>query len=224
MFNLDPIDKNAGPWAAELIKRLHYLHAMPHHFSRPYGYRVTLAMDDSWAGLLIFNRTQVVYQRGFFGQLSHVAADQAPYTNWQILNLCRVLVNPDCQPGGSLYTATHLPGYYDRKGEFKSTLASEMIRASVSRIGFDYLMAKPPVFLDQPYEITYLVSYCNTSLHRGVIYRAAGFELYTNAPIQMYRHPIPALTPSQHTAIMAASMTDGRANRLRERRMQLQLF
>ena len=61
--------------------------------------------------------------------------------------------------------------------ELRSDLASWAIDQALRRVGFDYLQARPPVDCADPYIIRVVLSYCNTSLHRGTIYRAAGFKL-----------------------------------------------
>lgn len=81
------------------------------------------------------------------------------------------------------------------------------------------------MFLDEPYEIRWLLSYCDTSLHKGTIYRSAGFELYrTNERgIQTWRIRLPRLTTVQDRAIRRASETNPRAQRYRAARAQLEL-
>ena len=101
-----------------------------------------------------------------------------------------------------------------------------MIGLAVERVGYEYLLRRPPVFLDEPYQIDWLMSYCDTRVHRGVIYAAAGFELYrTNGnSIQTWRMRLPALRVEQHAPIRAASLADKRAQYHRAKRAQLALL
>lgn len=114
----------------------------------------------------------------------------------------------------------------DRKGAFRSRLASSVLRLAMHNIGFDYLTRRPPCFLDEPYEIRWLLSYCDTRLHKGTIYRAAGFKLYrTNSQgIQTWRVRLPALTASQDRKIRRASEVNPRSIRYRAAWAQMKLF
>jgi hypothetical protein len=142
-----------------------------------------------------------------------------------VLNLARVYVNPDWQPGGYFYHPQYIPGFNDRKGVFRSTLASNAINAMAARVGFDYLMQRPPCFLDEPYQIEWLMSYCDTRIHRGTIYKAAGFELYrTNDDgIQTWRLPLPALSPDQDRQVREAARVSKRSQEYRAKRNQIRM-
>ena len=70
-----------------------------------------------------------------------------------------------------------------------------------------------------------MLSYCDPALHRGVIYRASGFELYrtNDRGLQTWRKGLAPLTPAEHAAIRERSRTDRRAIQYRGRRAQLAL-
>jgi hypothetical protein len=104
-------------------------------------------------------------------------AGRAEYDRWTILNLARVWLHPSVQRGGAFYSPELLPGYTDRRGVWRSTLASTVIELALARVGYDYLRTHPPCFPDEPYQIKVVLSYCDTTKHKGTIYRAAGFEL-----------------------------------------------
>ena len=142
-----------------------------------------------------------------------------------MLNLARVLIYPEWQRGGQFCNPKDVPGFYDRKGEWHSKLASELLLAAVNGIGFAYLTHRPPCFLEEPYEIRWLLSYCDTSLHKGTIYRAAGWELYsTNARgIQTWRVRVPGLNSWEDKDIRAIAATHPRSVRYRNQRAQLGL-
>jgi len=101
-----------------------------------------------------------------------------------------------------------------------------VLKIAAEKIGFDYLMQRPPCFLDEPYRIKYLLSYCDTRLHKGTIYREAGFELYrTNkAGIQTWRLPVRGLTAAEDNQVQEASRVNTRAIRYRAQRAQMGLF
>lgn len=65
----------------------------------------------------------------------------------------------------------------DRLRTWRPALASAAIGAALARVGFDYLMTHPPCFVDQPYAVRAVLSYCDTRRHRGTVYRSAGWHL-----------------------------------------------
>jgi hypothetical protein len=114
-----------------------------------------------------------------------------------------------------------VPGFTDRNGVFRSTLASAAIRQALGQIGADYLLEHPPCFVDEPYKIRAVLSYCDTRLHRGVIYPAAGFALArTNAAgIQTWWMPAVALpTRDEDRRIRALAASCPRSERIRQAR------
>jgi len=166
-------------WASDAVSEHHYLHKPPDRRSRPLCYVVRLA-THGYIGCLWFGRPEST--RCFHGTLTYgsrqdAAAGRAAYDRWEVLNLSRVWLCSSVQPGGDLYRPDFLPGFVDRQGHFRSTLASTVIRLALARVGFDYLRLHPPVFVDEPYAIRAVLSYCDTRLHRGTIYRAAGWLL-----------------------------------------------
>lgn len=204
------------------VTKHHYLH-------RPVDARCSVeayavALRGVPVGLLMFGRPEATRCANWYGGVDDVAAGRCEVTRWQVLNLARVWFDPAVQPGGALHYAT--PGYHDRRGVWRSTLASDAIRLAAQSIGVDYLLRRPPCFLDEPYQIEYLMSYCDRKLHRGTIYRAAGFECYrTNTnQIETWRLRLPPLTPEQHTAVRKASLASPRSQRYRAERGQGRLF
>lgn len=223
------LDKENRWIAQSLVTEHHYLHAPVDARCSVEGYNIYY--DECFSGVLLFGRPRSTRCADWYGSVEDVQSGRCEVTRWQVLNLARVWIIPELQPGGALwqYWGKHinhyLPGFFDRKGVFRSTLASEVLRAAVERIGFDYLLQRPPVFLDEPYEIKWLLSYCDTKLHKGTIYKAAGFELYrtNDAGIQTWRVRLPCLTPEQDRAVRQASETSKRAQKYRAQRAQLQL-
>lgn len=211
-----------GEQAAQDIVSHHYLHTMPDPRTQYEIFSINL--DDRRAGWLIFGRPESTRFWGWYGGLEDVASGRCPVTRWQVLNLARVFIHPEFQHGGLLCNPETVPGFIDRFGVWRPALASAAIQTAVQSIGFSYLLWRPPVFLDQPYEICWLLSYCDTRFHRGTIYKASGFDLYrTNrAGLQTWRIPMPALTKNQHCWIKSISDRDPRASRFRAKRDQLQ--
>jgi hypothetical protein len=214
-------------WIWSKMEQDHYLHTMPDYRTSYEVFGGYLpGFDNLMAAALIFGRPEATRCGDWYGGVEDVGAGRCEVTRWQVLNLSRVRVDPVFQAGGSYYHPEILPGFTDRRGTWRSTLASEAIRAAVERIGYEYLLRRPPCFLDEPYEIRWLLSYCDTHLHKGTIYRAAGFELYrTNKRgIQTWRIRLPGLSPQEDQMIRAASLSNPRSIRYRAERAQLSLF
>lgn len=205
-------------WAQEQVARHHYLRAPVPRVARPEAWAV-MAPTLGRVGCLVVARPQATRVRGWYGSLNDLATGRCTVSYWQVLCLARVWLDPRVQRGGAWWGPDALPGYTDRCGRWHSTLASTALRLLVPLVGYEYLLARPPCYPDEPYEHTWLMSYCDTARHRGTIYRAAGWELYRTAEgVQTWRTPLPPLTPAQHAAVVAASLADARARRYRARR------
>lgn len=213
-------------WICSKIEQDHYLHTMPDYRTSYEVFGACLpGFDNLMAAALIFGRPEATRCGNWYGGVEDVEAGRCEVTRWQVLNLSRFWAHPIFQAGGSYYRPEVLPGFTDRRGTWRSTLASDAIRAAVERIGYEYLLRRPPVYLDEPYEIRWLLSYCDTRLHKGTIYKAAGFELYrtNDAGIQTWRIRLPELTPEQDVQVQAASLTNPRAIRYRAQRAQMRM-
>lgn len=233
IVSLDPLDKAGKSQAQRLVARDHYLHAQVDPRCSVEGYQIvspSLQGGESdvlsaGVGIFLLGRPEATRVNGWYGSVEDVASGRCQVTRWQVLNLARVWIDPRYQPGGQFHHPSTCPGFIDRKGRFRSTMASTAIFALSARVGFDYLVRRPPVFLDEPYEIRWLLSYCDTRLHKGIIYRSAGFELYrTNQHgIQTWRLPLPPLTSEQDSAVRNASRLSRRSQAYRARRAQLEM-
>lgn len=161
-----------------------------------------------------------------YGSAADVAAGRAAFDRWELVNISRVWLHPHVQRGGRYHNPEELPGYVDRRGEFRSTLASTLLRAVLGRVGFDYLRAHPPVDTAYPYQLRAALSYCDTRLHRGTIYQAAGFALArTNERgVQTWWTPaVAALTEAEDAEVRDLSERSPRSRRIRAERAQLTL-
>jgi hypothetical protein len=208
---------------ARAIEEGHYLHKMPHFKT---SYEIYVIMTDDLLkriGYLVFGRPQATRCQDWFGSVEDVRAGRCEVTRYQVLNLARVWIDPRFQADGELCNPEYVPGFYDRRGLWRSTLASTVIKQWIRQYSQNYLMVRPPVFLNEPYELKWLLSYCDTRLHRGVIYQQAGFELFrTNEDgIQTWRIRLNGLDGMQNKMVIAASERDQRAIRIRAQRDQL---
>lgn len=227
MITLRSLDRAGLHWAQQVVTEQHYLHTPVDARCSVEGYAVDVdGLGLGRIGVLLFGRPEATRCGNWYGGVEDARAGRCEVTRWQVLNLARVWFDPRTQRGGEWFSAAYLPGFVDRRGVWRSTLATTAIRQAVQQIGLDYLLRRPPCFLDEPYEIRWLLSYCDTRLHRGVIYQQSGFELYrTNArSIQTWRIRLPALSEEQDAAIQAASLLNTRSQRYRAQRAQMYLF
>jgi hypothetical protein len=166
-------------WCKASIVAGHYLHTWPDPRTRPLAYVVEIPAGPR-IGCLTFGRPEAT--RCYRGELTYgsrhqqLAGDVA-WDRWELLNLSRVWIHPDAQAGGPLCRRSTVPGFADRAGVWRSSLASTAVLRAIEAVGVDYLIRYPPVYLGMPYQIRVVLSYCDRSLHRGYLYRACGFAL-----------------------------------------------
>ncbi len=227
-IELHLMDKSEIRLAQEILTEHHYRHAPVDPRCSVEGYEIQV-YNVGFSGYLIFGRPEATRCQDWYGNMADFRSGRCECTYWQVLNLARVWIIPELQPGGAhweywgRYVDRYLPGFWDRKGVFRSTLASDVLKMAVERVGFDYMMRRPPCFLDEPYEIQWLLSYCDPAFHKGTIYKAAGFNLHhTNEDgLMTWRIRLPALTPDQDQAVRDASMDNPRSRSYRAKRAQL---
>lgn len=233
MITLTVADAEGLAWAQRQVAAHHYLHAPVDPRCSPLAYLVQLdhpSILPQRVGCLVFGRPEATrcYDGGLaYGSSADVQAGRAQYDRWCILNLARVWLSPHVQEGGTWCRPSLIPGYTDRRGVWRSTLASSVIELALARVNYDYLAARPPVDCSYPYQIRALLSYCDRRLHRGTIYRAAGFQLArTNARgIETWYTPsVAPLSAEQDVQVRRLAELAPRSQRIRSQRMQLRLF
>jgi hypothetical protein len=109
-----------------MVTHAHYLHRPVDPRTRPLAYLGYLGGER--VGCLIFGRPESTrcYQGGLtYGSLADVQAGKAQYSRWEVLSLARVWLSPEVQAGGASYRPDLLPGFVDRRGAWRSTLASQ---------------------------------------------------------------------------------------------------
>ena len=108
-------------------------------------------------------------------------------TQWQVVDLCRIYLDPAVQYGGQWCEPGEVPGYVDRKGRWRPTVATWAIGEVLARVQADRVRLWPPVYPAQPYHIELAISYSDPKYHKGTIYRQANaLPMYTDgsgAPI-----------------------------------------
>ena len=211
-------------WAQRTVALHHYLRKRVDPRSRPFTYTVHISGREMPVGCLIFGRPEA--SRCYDGNLTYgsqadVQRERACFDRWAVLNLARVWLDPAVQPGGALYSSEHLPGYVDRRGVWRSTLASSAIREALAFVGYDYLKAHPPVDCAFPYQIEAVLSYCDLSKHKGTIYRAAGFQLARRNERGIetwFTQDICPLSPAEDRHIHDLAAASARSRRIRAER------
>lgn len=202
----------AGPAEFALAQRMvaerHYLHTPVDSRTSPLAYIVRMQSDA--VGCLIFGRPESTrcYSGSLtYGSLDDIAAGRAHYSRWEIINLARIWLDPSIQRGGAHY----IPN-----------AATYSVAQALRRVVIDYLIARPPCFLDEPWPLRICLSYCNTRLHTGALYRAANFSLARRNEngIETYARPLRHLTHAERRQVEAASQRSPRSRRFRSARYQ----
>lgn len=220
MWMLRQLDRSGIASAQVLVTARHYLGKPVDARCSVEGYEVR-GQNDAF-GVLLVGRPQATACYPWYGSVDDVASGRAEVTRWQVLNLARVYFHPFVQSGGRLHGPQHLPGFTDRHGAWRSALGSWAITELAERVVLEYLLRRPPCFLEEPYELRWLLSYCDTRRHRGALYRASGFELFRQnaAGVQTWRLPLRALRPEEHRLVRAAALSSARSAEHRARRAQ----
>jgi hypothetical protein len=224
MLKVTLAEKSGLKWAQEQVCDHHYLHTPVDERCSPVAMLVTLFNER--VGCLIFGRPEATRVNGWYGSVEDVHTGKCRLTRWEVLNLARVWLNPSLQREGRWYHPqglvgpSLLPGFYDRQRNWHSTVASSAIDLALEQIAFHYLVCKPPVWMEEPYQIREVLSYCDSRKHKGTLYRASGFTLVrTNkSGIETYVRPVRSLTVDEQAVIMKRSEQDPRCRKLRERR------
>jgi len=201
-------DKAGLQWAQSMVTQYHYLKKPVDIRSRPISYHVLQGGER--VGCLIFSRPESTFCRGWYGSVEDVQFGICPLTRWQVLNLSRVWLHPSIQQGGA---------------HFIASAASQVIGQALKRVGYDYLIEMPVLWMEEPYEIAQCLSYCDTRVHQGTLYRACNFRWMRKNEdgIETYVRPLRRLTHAEHRHIQARSEHDPRAQRLRRERDYQQL-
>lgn len=196
-------------WAQRTITVQHYLHAPVDARTSPLAYVLYHADLLQPVGCLIFGRPEAT--RCYSGQLLYGSVDdvnhgRASCTRWQVINLARVWLSPLIQSNGAYY----LPN-----------AASYCIAQALRRVVVDYLVARPPCFPDEPWELRWCLSYCDPHYHTGALYRASNFTLVrqNERGLQTYARPLRYLSHGERAQVLYASQLSQRSRSYRSARI-----
>lgn len=160
-------DKKDLEWAQETVTTHHYLHQPVHRQARPIVYVIGYQRRQ-WLGLIMASLPHATKNKGWWGY-------EGLPTQWQVVDLCRVWLDPAIQSGGELARPGIVPGFVDRKGIFRPTVATWAIGKVLGSIQQDWVSSWPPVFPHLPYHVLLVISYQDPAFHqKGTIYREAG--------------------------------------------------
>lgn len=196
-------------WAQQQVALAHYLHAPVDVRCSPLAY--LLHLGECRVGCLIFGRPEATRVSGWFGSVEDVASGWCRLTRWEVLNLARVWLDPSIQYDHSL----NQPGPL-----YIPNAATWAIAQALRRVPYDYLAAHPPVFPEQPWMLSEVLSYCDTRKHKGTLYRAANFCLIrTNEDgLQTYAIPLRRLSRLEQQYILKLCEQSPRGKRYRSLR------
>lgn len=159
-------------YAQRTVERRHYLHQRVDRRARPMAYMVE--WKQMRVALVMVGIPHATRNKNWWGYAG------LP-TQWQVLDMCRIWIDPDFQRGGCMCSPDNVPGYMDRHGVFRPTTATWMIQSVLDRVQRDRISLWPPVLLEQPYHIELMISYHDPQYHRGTIYREShAMPMYTH--------------------------------------------
>jgi hypothetical protein len=152
-------------WAQRIVTEHHYLRQPVDPRARPMVYVVRYG--GIVCGLVMFGIPHATKCGKWWGY-------PGLPTQWQCVDLNRIWLSPVLQMGGHWCQPGIVPGYTDRKGIFRPTVATWAIREVLQRVQADRVRLWPPVYPSQPYHILLAISYHDPAHHRGTIYRQSG--------------------------------------------------
>lgn len=159
-------------WAAQMLIAHHYLHKLPDPRARTMTY--VLRLYDQPVGTMVLGIPHATRCGGWWGY-------PGLPTQWQVVDLCRIWLHPCVQRGGALCLPQHVPGFVDRCGKWRPTVATWTIGRVLEMVQQDRVRLWPPVYLDQPYHIRLAISYHDPKFHNGAIYRhSQASPMYTD--------------------------------------------
>ncbi len=139
-------------WLNDMATEHHYMHRPLHPRSCPFGWAVIFdnelfQPDGTPSGFIIFASIHFTRLRGEFGY-------PGLPTKWQVLSLSRLWLHDNLPKNSETCT----------------------IGKALKLVQRRWLDVHPPRFLDDPYHVRKIISYADTRLHTGTIYRAANFR------------------------------------------------
>jgi hypothetical protein len=164
MLTIELGNRNDLLWAQDTVAEKHYLHQAVDPRARPMAY--VIRHDDFRVGLVMLGIPHATKCTGWWGY-------PGLPTQWQVVDLCRIWIHPDLQAGGFWCEPGEVPGFIDRHGQFRPTVATWAIATVLASVQADRIRRWPPVYPELPYHIELAISYHDPQFHRGTIYKAS---------------------------------------------------
>lgn len=159
--------------AQKIVEEKHYLRRQVHPQARPMVY--IIEHRRTIAGLIMVSIPHATRNRGWWGY-------PGTPTQWQVIDLCRIWIDPIFQPGNAYCYPGVVPGFTDRNDIFRSTTPTWAMQQVLKRVQIDRVSLWPPVYPDEPYHIRLAISYHDPEFHKGTIYRMMGWQpMYQDA-------------------------------------------
>lgn len=165
-------DSDSLKWAQETVIEHHYLHQPVDSRARPMVYVIRF---EQWRmGLVMLGIPHATKCRHWWGY-------PGLPTQWQVVDLNRIWLASDVQVGGGICHPGYVPGFTDRKGQWRPAVASWAISEVLRRVQVDRVRLWPPVYLEEPYHVELAISYHDPKFHRGTIYKQSNARpMYTS--------------------------------------------
>lgn len=125
-------------WAQKINLTRHYIKRKVHPQKRPITY--TVCHRGERVGMIMVGIPHATRNAGWWGY-------PGLPTQWQVVDICRVWLEPAVQVGGALCHPDIVPGFIDRKGIWRPAAATWAVRQVMSRIQEDWISMWPPVLL-----------------------------------------------------------------------------
>jgi hypothetical protein len=190
-------------WAQQQVTEHHYLRTPVDSRCSPLAYLVKRAGEP--AGCLIFGRPEATRCYFWYGSVDDIAMGKARLSRWEVINLARVWLHPSLQEG-----ASRIPN-----------AASMAVAAALRLVVVDYLSAHPPCFVEEPWQLREVLSYCDRRKHTGALYRALGFQsrrLSNDGNIETYVRPLRRLQTHERRRIERLAEQSPRSRHYRSMR------
>jgi hypothetical protein len=162
ILSIQPAKSADREWCQRVVVDHHYLHKLPDPRARTMTYAVRLG--GYLVGTVMLGIPHATRCAGWWGY-------PGLPTQWQVVDLCRIWLHPDVQTGGPWCERGMVPGFVDRHGDWRPTLATWVIKSVLARVQRDRVAMWPPVYPEQPYHIRLAISYHDPRYHNGAIYR-----------------------------------------------------
>lgn len=161
-------------WAQRTVTTSHYLRSPVDPRARPMAY--IIRHEGVPMGLVMLGIPHAARCRGWWGYPDTI-------TQWQCVDLNRIYIHPYYQRSETgIYAKPGIvPGYVDRHGVFRPTVATWAISEVLASVQADRVRLWPPVYPEQPYHIRLALSYSDPKHHKGTIYKQSGAQpMYTD--------------------------------------------